>query len=90
MTIEARKYHLIEGIMKVSDEGIISKLEQILGEFNEASESIKHLIKPMRKKLDIDELIAEQGFTGVNKEKVDHLIEEMAIEEPIENLLEMI
>jgi hypothetical protein len=90
MTIEARKYHLIEGIMKVSDEGIISKLEQILKDFSEASESIKHLVKPMRKKLDIDELIAEQGFAGVDKTKIDHLIEEMAIEEPIDDLLEMI
>lgn len=90
MTIETRKYQLIEGIMKVTDEDIIGKLEKILNEFNQASESIKHLIKPTRKELNVDELIKEQGFTGVDKEKLDHLIEEMAIEEPIEDLLEMI
>ena len=90
MTIEARRYNLIEGIMRVSDEGTLDKLEQILKEYVQARESIAHLVKPMRKKLDVEQLMQEQGFKGVNKEKIVRLIEEIALEEPIEELLEMI
>ena len=90
MSIEARKYQLIEGIMQVSDESIISKFEQLLKAYVKDKESIKYLITPPRKKLDLDQLIKEQNFKGVDKEKIDRLIDEMAITEPIEDLLEMI
>ena len=90
MTIEARKYHLIEGIMQVSDEGAIEKLEQILKEYAESRDSIRHLLKPMKQKLDVDQLVEEQNFQGVNTEKIEQLIKEINLEEPIEDLLEMI
>ena len=90
MTIEARKYYLIQGIMDVADESTIEKLEQILKEYTKGIDSIRHLVKPTRKKTDVDELVKEQNFQGVNKEKIDRLIDEMAIEESIEDLLEMI
>ena len=90
MTIEARKYRLISGIMQVSDIAAIEKLEQILKEYSLASDSIKHLVKPMKKTLDIDELVKEQDFKGIDKAKMDRLIAEIDLEEPIEDLLDMI
>ncbi len=46
--------------------------------------------KAIREKLNIDVLIKEQNYKGANKKVIDSLIEEMAIEEPIEDLLKMI
>jgi hypothetical protein len=53
-------------------------------------ESLRHLIKSTREKTDIDQLIKEQGFKGIDKAKMDKLVAEIAIEEPIEDLIEMI
>lgn len=53
-------------------------------------EPIKHLIKPMPKRLNIDMFIKKQNYKGANKKIIDSLIVDMAIEEPIEDLLKMI
>lgn len=44
----------------------------------------------MRDKLDINELIKAQDFKGVDKEKMNRLIEEIALDEPIEELIEAV
>ncbi len=90
MTIEARKYQLIEEIMQLSDEQVLRKFEEILKEYHDSMGSIWYLIKPTSEKTDIDRLIKEQGFKGIDKAKMDKLVEEIGIEEPIEDLLEMI
>jgi len=53
-------------------------------------QSINHLIKPIKENLDIDILIKEQNYKGADKKEIDNLIEDMAIEEPIGDLLKMI
>lgn len=52
--------------------------------------SIVHLVKPMKEKLDIEELIKEQHYQDADKVFIDVLADEMQIEEPIEELLEML
>ena len=88
--METRKYRLIENIMQVDNEKIIDKLEEILKSYKSDHTSIEPYIRPMRKKLDVDELIAEQGFEGVDKDKIDRLIKDINLETPLEELLEMI
>ena len=44
----------------------------------------------MRTTLDIDVLIKEQKYQGADKAFIDGLIDEMAIETPIEELLKML
>jgi hypothetical protein len=90
MTIEARKYQLIQEIMRVTDEQILGKFEEILKEYHQSVDSIKHLVTPARSKTSVDQLIQEQGFKGIDKTKMDQLIAEIGIEEPIEDLLEML
>ena len=51
---------------------------------------LRGLVKPIRSKTDIDQLIQEQGFTGVDREKMNRLIDEIDIEESIEELLAML
>ncbi|MEM6804104.1 MAG: hypothetical protein AAF696_22055 [Bacteroidota bacterium] len=90
MTIEARKYHLIAEIMQVSDEKILKRFEEILTEYHQQMNDLRGLVKPIRSKKDINQLIQEQGFTGVDREKMNRLIDEIDIEESIEELLAML
>jgi len=90
MTIQNRKYKLIEEIMGLENESMLEKLEGIIREYNDSMESIQHLVAPVRKKTDVEAIIKEQGFTGVNKEEIDRILGEMAIEEPLEELIQMV
>ena len=90
MNIELRKYKIIEELMKISDENVLVKLEMMLKNYMANQESIKYLVKPMRTTLDIDVLIKEQKYQGADEAFIDGLIDEMAIETPIEELLKML
>mgnify|MGYP006103844593 CR=1 FL=1 len=59
-------------------------------EYNLAINSIKHFIKPIKEKLDIDELMKAQNYQGADKIFIDALADEMEIETAIEELLEII
>ena len=81
---------MIEEIMQLTNEQIISKFEEILKDYHQSVDSIKHLVKPSRSETDVDKLIDEQGFKGVDKAKMGQLVEEIGIEESIEDLLAML
>ena len=90
MILEAKKYRLMESLMKISDETIFDNLEQLVNTYLENVASVNHLVKPIKEKFDIDELIKEQNYQGPNKEFIDGLADEIEIEEPIKALLKMI
>lgn len=90
MTIEAKKYHLIEQITAIQEEALLNRLEAVLQEASDTNQILLQLAKPMRDKLDINELIKAQDFKGVDKEKMNRLIEEIALDEPIEELIEAV
>jgi hypothetical protein len=45
------------------------------------------IVKPLRKKLSIADLKKEQGYKGVNPTRLNRLIDDLEIQEPIETLL---
>jgi len=90
MTFELRKYHLIKTILASKNESIINKLELVINENAENDVKLMELSKPMRDKLDIDELMQEQNYKHPSNEELDNIIDATAIEEPIEELLKMI
>lgn len=49
-----------------------------------------YAIKPLRKDLTLDQLLAEQQFKGFDRQELDSLIEEINIQEPIEELLALL
>ncbi|MEZ4848906.1 MAG: hypothetical protein R3B93_09890 [Bacteroidia bacterium] len=51
---------------------------------------LMNLAKPMREKLDIEQLMKEQNYKHPTKEELDNIIKEANIKEPIEELLKMI
>lgn len=90
MTLESRKYQLIEQITGIEDEILITKLEELLKQLDKGDQVFFHISKPLKEKLVLDQLIEEQGFKSVDRERFDQLVDEINIEEPIEDLLEMI
>ena len=90
MTLETRKYRLIKLITGLDNELLISKLEDLFQELSAENRVLLNLSKPMREKLDIEELIKEQNYRHPSKELLDKIIEEADIKESIEDLLEMI
>jgi len=92
MTVEALKLDLISKIMTLKDTSKLKKLEATLKEIwsDDTNEVISSLNKPMRKRLDIEELKREQNFKPIDKESFFQKIDELDIEESIDDLLEMI
>ena len=58
--------------------------------YDEAIKMIEKLRKPMREKLDIEQLKKEQNFKPIDKAEFFQKIDELNIEEPLEDLLAMI
>lgn len=90
MNIESKKRQIVSQIMKIGDEQFINQLEKIIQKYEAAHSAVAYLAKPMRQKLVLTELIAEQSYKGADKKKLDSLIEAAAIEEPLKNLLELL
>lgn len=90
MTVETKKYKLIEKITSLQDEEVLNKLELVLDEYSRGNLILMEIVKPIREKLDIEQLKKEQNYQGFDKEEVDRLIKEIDLQEPIEELLKMI
>lgn len=90
MQTEALKLHIIEKIMKLENASSLKKIEYTIDELsNEQDDLISKLAKPMRKKIDIEELKREQNFQPIDKEKLFKDFASLEIEESIEELIEM-
>ena len=90
MTLEARKYRLIKLIAELDNELEVKKIEELIGQFDAESKILLKLSKPMKEKLDIEQLMIEQNYKHPSKEELTRIIEQANIEESIEDLLEMI
>jgi len=90
MTVETKKYKLIEKITSLQDEEVLNKLELVLDEYSRGNLILMEIVKPIREKLDIEQLKKEQNYQGFDKEEVDRLIKEIDLQEPIEELIKMI
>ena len=90
MTVETKKYQIIKRITEIEDEALLTKLESLLNDYSQDNGALLSLVKPIRKKLDIEVLKKEQNYQGVDQKEVDQLIEEIDLQEPLEELLEMI
>ncbi len=92
MTIEGKKLYLIRKIMEISDESVIDQLDELIGQQPEEDKDwiLRQLNKPIKEKLDLEEVKREQNFEEVDKEEVEALIKEADIQEPIEELLQMV
>ena len=86
--IDSRKMMLIHQITDLQDESLLGQLEVAFKKIKGEDGVLNQLVRPRRKKLDVEELIKEQKFKGVDRKKFDMLIKEINIKEPVEVLLE--
>ncbi len=90
--LEAKKQNLIVRILKLDNEETVQKVAEFV-ELVENSptekqlEMLKTLAKPMRKKLDLEELKREQNWKPIDRKEFDRLVSEIDIQEPLEQLI---
>lgn len=91
INIQDRKLRLIQRIAALENEQTLSGIEAQLNSNDETTKDIfNKIIKPTRKQLTIADLIEEQNYQPITKEKFYEKVEKLNIEEPLEDLLLML
>lgn len=90
MTLDKRKYKLIELITGIDDEAMIAKLEILLQSSDIGDLALLKLIKPMKKKTDLDQIAKEQEYTPPTDNEINEIIDLVNFNEPLEELLNQI
>lgn len=89
--LDSRKYKLIQEIMKIDREEDLSKLEnQVESLHTREEDRFMEAVKPVRKSVTLEELIAEQNYQPIKKEEFFRKTSELEIEESLEELLAML
>lgn len=92
-TIE-KKYKLIQMIMSVEDEEVLSSIEDTLTKGQEQppkqTPSFWDAAKPIRKSVPFEQLLAEQGYKPMTYEEFRAKADEVGMQEPIEELLALL
>ena len=59
-----------------------------MGGIKTARNKVRHaVVKPLRKKLSISDLKKEQRYKGINPARLNRLIDDLDVQEPVETLL---
>lgn len=90
MTAEIKKIKLIKQIADLQDEEVLKKVELLLDNSDRLDSVFESLLKPIEDKIDIEQLKKEQNYQGFDKKEVDRLIKEIDLQEPLEDLINMI
>ena len=89
--VESIKLNLITQIASLNDAQTLTQLELILNKSKANKDDVvSKLNRPRKKRIDIEMLKKEQKFSTFNRKRFDELIKELDIQEPIEQLLQMI
>lgn len=91
-TLNDRKINLIVEITHLDNEESVRQIEEVVGKIKQRPtekqlEMLKKLAKPIRKKIDLEELKREQNWKPIDREEFDRLVREIDILEPLEQLL---
>ena len=87
--VETIRQSLIAYIQEVEDVSSLEKMDLAIKKIGKPNDAISNLSKPMRKRLDVDELKCEQNFKPIDKQKFFKKIDQLQIDESIDQLLEM-
>ena len=89
LDLSLRKYRLIEEIMLLDDEQALGELERRLREIH-GKEAFRQAIRPIRPAATLQQLIDEQGYEPVSRERFYEQVRELQIEAPLEDLLNLL
>lgn len=88
--INERKYKLIQRIIELEDEQIISKIEKEVEQVLSIDAKLKIVSRPIRKSVSVDQLVEEQNYSPIKAEDFFKKADEIEWEESLEELLEML
>lgn len=74
----------------MQDEDILKKVELLLDSSKNVDSMVESLLKPIKEKIDIEQLKKEQNYQGFDKKEIDRLIKEIDLQEPLEDLINII
>ena len=81
LNLDSRKQHLIKRIAQIKEEKHLLMLEQYVMDIEQENIDFEAIFKPAKKTITVEELIEEQNYKGIDKAKMDRLIDEMDIPE---------
>jgi hypothetical protein len=87
MTIEALKYELFAKIVSIQNEADLQRVKEMLESLSKDNDLLYRIVKPVREKITIEDMIKEQDYKGFDRKSFDKLVVEMDIQDPIEELL---
>jgi len=87
LNLDSRKQQLIQRIVQIKEEKHLLILEQYMTDIEQENIDFEAIFKPAKKTITVEELIEEQSYTGIDKAKMDRLIDEMDVQEPLEDFL---
>ena len=90
MTTATKKLRLIKQIAKTEAQTLIDQLGDIINTAGRSEELLAKLSTPVESAFDIEKVKAEQDFRPIDKEELNKLIQEADVQEPIEDLLELL
>ena len=90
LNIETRKYKIISQITNLDEAYQIQQIEEFLKiAFSEVEQDNHDIFKPIKINIDIELMVEEQNYKGIDREIFDELIDEIDVKEPLEYLLDI-
>ncbi len=96
MNLEAKKLSVVQMILNINSEIILdeinAKIIQIIPDINGNEEDVllAKYVGRIEEGIVLEKIMKDQNYQGIDNEKMNRLAKEANIEEPIEQLLEMI
>lgn len=86
--LDDRKYRVIQEIVRIEDENLLSALEEQLEQAKLGNTDLwSRVMKPIKKTITIEEMIKEQNYKPIEAEDFFAQAEGLKIEESLEELL---
>lgn len=92
-TIESLKLNIIEIVMSIQNEDILAKFQDEAIKIKAQkyiTPKLSNAIKPVRSNVSLEQLKKEQNYQAISYKEFRQLADKIEIEEPIEDLLEML
>ena len=93
LNLKDRKLKLIQEIINLKTPAALSKIEQqvkLISESEVSKNNFWEAIKPIKKAVSIEEMIAEQNYKPIKKAVFYKKTAKLNIKEPLEDLLSML
>lgn len=90
ITTNTIKFRLIELIMRMDSTPALQELEKQAQRIAQVTPNVKDAIRPIRSNVSLEDIKREQNYKPVSYQKFRAVADELALEEPIEELLAML